>query len=394
MPAPSHPFDKHYFHGGGKVGGYAGAGYRDFPVHWTTYAHAMKREPKSVLELGCGRGYLLKRFADHAGIPVQGLEISEHCRLTRAVENVVTHDVTQAPWPAALSSPSASPVTLGGYAPLADQAFDTCLSVAFLEHIPEDKLPVVFSEMARTCRRGLHGIDLHEGDGFDKTHVTLRPLSFWKERLPPGHEAVNKEDLEAGPLVLPPEIGRGVKLNLACFTHMFHGWKNLDLIDLSIWAAQNAYSFMQWDLTRGLPYDDGIVDLIFLSHALEHFDYAAGRRLLGECRRVLKPGGVLRVAVPDAATLIGMYLTGRICRLEELCGSDKPADSTLELLHEFLYGGDHRAIYDEGTLVRALQAVGFADIKRSEFGASSSAVMRRETIDLYPEMSLFVEAVP
>ena len=374
--APSHPFDKHYFYGGTKVGGYADSGYRDFPVHWTTYAHAMKREPTSVLELGCGRGYLLKRFEGHAGIPTRGLEISEHCRLTRAVENIVTHDVTKVPWP------------------IADQEFDLCLSVAFLEHVPEEHLAAVFAEMARTSRRGLHGIDIHDDDHFDQTHCTIRDLSFWHERLPPGHEAVDKEILEAGPLVLPPGIDRGVKLNLCSFAHMFHGWRNIDLLDLWNWAMKNGYSFTRCDVANGLAYDDQIVDLIFLSHALEHFDYAAGQQLLRECRRVLKPDGVLRIAVPDAPKLFALYQTGHLSALTELCGNDLDDEDPIRLLHGLLYGGDHRSIYDQHTLVRTLGAAGFSRVEVSQFGASSNAVMRRETIDLYPELSLFVEAMP
>ena len=370
----SHAFNKHYFHGGGQVGGYAGSGYRDFPVHWVTFAHVMERKPTSVLELGCARGYLLKRFSDYGKIPVAGLEISEHCRLTRAIESVITHDVTKAPWP------------------VADQTYDLAFSSAFLEHIAEEQLPIVFAEMARTTRRGLHGIDIHDGDGFDQTHHTIRPLAWWKERLPPGHEAVDKETLEAGPMVLPFGIDRGVKLNLGAFTHCFHGWRNLDRIDLSGWAQANGYAFMQWDLSNGLPYDDQVVDLIFLSHVLEHFDYATGKRLLRECRRVLKPDGVLRVAVPDAGNLFDLYAHGQLSSLREICG-DEPEDD-LQLLHAFLYGDEHRSIYDAQTLTRSLQDAGFSRVVKSAFGTSASEVMRRETIDLYPELSLFVEALP
>ena len=92
----SHPFDKDYFHGGAKVGGYAGSGYRDFPVHWNTFDYVRKLEPTSVIELGCGRGYVLKRLRDYLDIPVRGLEISEHCWLTRAISEVVTCDITKA----------------------------------------------------------------------------------------------------------------------------------------------------------------------------------------------------------------------------------------------------------------------------------------------------------
>lgn len=368
----SHPFDKHYFHGGAKVGGYAGPGYRDFPAHWNTYAEIMKRAPTSVLELGCGRGYVLKRLQDWGGIPAAGLEISEHCHLTRAIAEVTTHDVTQ-PWP------------------VENGKFDLCVSVAFLEHIPEDRLSTVFAEMTRTCKRGLHGIDIHDGDGFDKTHCTIRPLDWWKERLPPGHEAVDKEELEVGPVQLPRQLNDGFKLNLGSFTHMFHGWRNIDRIDLTSWARNNGYSFVCHDISTGIPYDTGVVDLIFLSHVLEHFDYADGQKLLRECRRVLKPGGVLRIAVPDATGLFALYTTQAIGRLREI--SALPDDAQpIELLNEFLYGGDHRAIYDEGALVNALRAAGFSNACRRAFRESGNARMRAETIDLYPELSLFVEA--
>ena len=369
----THPYDQHYFHGGGKVGGYAGSGYRDFPVHWATFAHVMRRAPASVLELGCGRGYLVKRFADYAGVPAFGLEISEHCQLTRATDAVRTHDVTQAPWPVATGQ------------------YDLCLSMAFLEHIPEDQLPMLFAEMARTTRRGLHGVDIHEGDGFDQTHCTIRSLDWWRERLPPGHEAVDKDDLEAGPIVLPPDIDRGVKLNLGSFTHMFHGWRNLDRADLASWATGNGYAFTRHDLSKGLPYDDRVVDLIFASHVLEHFDYRAGAALVRECRRVLTPGGTIRIAVPDLGKLVALYQAGQLMTLRELCGNE-PAEP-VELLYELLFGGDHRAISAQTALGHALRGAGFDRVRISAFGASAHDTMRRETIDLYPELSLFVEAV-
>lgn len=390
-----HPFDKHYFHGGGKVGGYAGEGYRDFPVHWNTYAEIMKRNPESVLEFGCSRGYTLKRLLDWGMVHVGGLEISEHCYLTRALEQVTTHDITKVPWPAhggALADPKALP----------DKAFDLCVSIAVLEHIPEDKLPSVFEEMARTCKRGLHGIDIHDDDHFDKTHHTIRPLSWWTERLPPGHEAVDKEDLEpAGPIALPPGIDQGVKLNLGSFTHMFHGWRNIDRIDLSSWAASNGYAFTHWDIGAGLPYDDGRVDLVFLSHVLEHFSYDDGVKLLREIRRVLRPKGVVRIAVPDIAVLARSYVDCDMQKFDQICGVDAASDPKLgadqpraRLFFELAAGGDHRAFYDTPALVNALLQAGFANVLPSGFRRSSSAVMRRETIDLYPDMSLFIEATP
>ena len=85
---PEELFDREYFNGGKKVGGYAREGYWDYPVHWITARHVLARSPMSVLELGCGRGYLLKRFQD-LGISSVGLEVSRHCYLTRVCDDIV-----------------------------------------------------------------------------------------------------------------------------------------------------------------------------------------------------------------------------------------------------------------------------------------------------------------
>jgi predicted SAM-dependent methyltransferase len=69
------------------------------------------------------------------------------------------------------------------------------------------------------------------------------------------------------------------------------------------------------DLRRRLPFEDGRFDAVYHSHLLEHFTLKDGRQLIGECRRVLKPGGVLRVAVPDGAQICRLYLDA-LARLE------------------------------------------------------------------------------
>jgi hypothetical protein len=174
-------------------------------------------------------GYIVKRLQD-AGIRAAGLEISKHCMVTRVADAIVEWDICQTPWP------------------FPDQSFDVCFSIAVLEHIPEQFLPAVIGEIKRICRRGLHGIDFGEkDDGFDKTHCTLRNQSWWKERMPE-QIVVDKEDLETGsrlPLALPEPDGQ-LKLNVGCYTTMFHyGWINMDVIDLNDFATRNFYKFVQ-----------------------------------------------------------------------------------------------------------------------------------------------------
>lgn len=169
LQPPAELFDKHYFNGGGKVGGYAREGYWDYPTHEVTARHILDRKPESVLELGCARGYVLKRLEDvigqngSAGHCVMGVEVSKHCYLTRVCNCIKQMDLCETPWDIGFGK--------DGYWKIPPNKFDLCYSVATLEHVPEDKLPAVIAEMARTCRRGLHGVDFgHNDDGFDKTH--------------------------------------------------------------------------------------------------------------------------------------------------------------------------------------------------------------------------------
>ncbi len=90
-------------------------------------------------------------------------------------------------------------------------------------------------------------------------------------------------------------------LNLGCGGTYREDWTNVDFFSGS--AAVMAH-----DLTLGIPFPNASFDLVYHSHMLEHFSRAGGERLVSECRRVLAPGGVLRVAVPDLEGLVREYL--------------------------------------------------------------------------------------
>jgi predicted SAM-dependent methyltransferase len=367
-------YNRHYFNGGGEVGGYAREGYWDYPVHWLTFRKLMERKPESVLELGCARGFILKR-AEDAGVRVKGLEVSDHCVLTRAVEDVVNWDLTQTPWP------------------IKDKEFDLAFSVATLEHVPESAMPAVAAELARTCKRGLHGVDFGtEDDGFDKTHCNLKPKSYWEGILPPGHEAIDKEELEHGPTDTPGGDGK-IKVNVGSFMTQFHyGWVNVDQHPLQGFAAQHGYDYRQYDVRNGLLFRDGSVDLIYACHFLEHLTFKEGAAFLRECRRVMKDGATLRIAVPDARRLIECYLAGTMSQFDEL--GEECAGTPLETakLWSLLFAG-HSSMYDAAVLARALTEAGFGRVQQMPFRKSLAPQITRETFDPYPTLSLFVDAV-
>lgn len=54
---------------------------------------------------------------------------------------------------------------------------------------------------------------------------------------------------------------------------------------------------------RKLPYADNSVDEVYASHVLEHFSFRETAAVLAEWARVLKPGGIMRISVPDAIAI-------------------------------------------------------------------------------------------
>lgn len=62
------------------------------------------------------------------------------------------------------------------------------------------------------------------------------------------------------------------------------------------------------DLRGGIPYPNERFDVAYHSNFLEHLDRRDAEAFLRECRRVLRPGGILRVVVPDLAVQARAYL--------------------------------------------------------------------------------------
>lgn len=62
------------------------------------------------------------------------------------------------------------------------------------------------------------------------------------------------------------------------------------------------------NVRKPLPFPDACATTIYASHVLEYPYWEDAQSLLAECFRVLHPGGVLRVVVPDPRALVEEYL--------------------------------------------------------------------------------------
>ncbi|QNP41791.1 class I SAM-dependent methyltransferase [Lysobacter solisilvae (ex Woo and Kim 2020)] len=194
---------------------------------------------------------------------------------------------------------------------------------------------------------------------------------------------------------------RELNLHIGCGPYLLPGWVNIDIHPAPL--ATNVL----W----GLPFAADSARHVFLSHLLEHLFYPNDvHPFLVDVRRVLAPGGIVRIVVPDIAQCIDAYQRDDaefFAARREHWGT---GDGQTTRLEDFLaYAGAgpdpawlfqaHKFGYDFATLQRALQRAGFVDIERSSFNGSRHPALQ---VDANSEVagadhggqhySLFVEA--
>jgi len=101
-------------------------------------------------------------------------------------------------------------------------------------------------------------------------------------------------------------------LNLGCGQHYHPNWVNVDF-------AKTGDGVIGHNLLKGIPFDENTFEVVYHSHVLEHFPKDKAALFINECYRVLKPGGIIRIAIPDLEQIIGHYI-----RLLALARTDTP----------------------------------------------------------------------
>lgn len=137
---------------------------------------------------------------------------------------------------------------------------------------------------------------------------------------------------------------------------------------------------------KKLPFADGTVDVIYASHLIAYFDRFEVLDLFYEWKRVMKPGGILRVATPDFWRMIRLYNDSKI-KLDDIHG---PLYGRMEMNGKCIY---HKTVYDYPSLARYLMLAGFSNIRRYDhrhtehalFDDHSAAYLKDELISLNVE---------
>lgn len=199
--------------------------------------------------------------------------------------------------------------------------------------------------------------------------------------------------IPAGALAAPVRLGPPLKLNLGCGPVQPKGWMNVDgsnrailasrfwlldrlLVRLGVLApTEFGPQVTVRDLRKPLPFPDDSVSCIYAGEVWEHFELRQAERLTRECVRVLEPGGVLRVCVPDGAAFWRRYLE----LYDQQMARPRSERSAAPLRrHVQLYfhdictrriwfgsmGHAHKWQFDEVQLIQLFEEVGLTEVAR------------------------------
>jgi len=157
---------------------------------------------------------------------------------------------------------------------------------------------------------------------------------FWENQLRYSKTAIHGET--------------ALKLNLGCGSYHMEGWVNIDQLE-----SVNPDLLAD---AMDLPYEANSVDEIYCGHLVEHLSWDEGQGALRHWLDILKPGGKIRVVVPDFDILAKRYL-------------DNPRSEKLKVLNNyFIYSyvqeSPHRYFYSAGLLKEAMEMAGFKRVER------------------------------
>jgi SAM-dependent methyltransferase len=159
------------------------------------------------------------------------------------------------------------------------------------------------------------------------------------------------------------------------------------------------------DIRKRLKFENDSVAAILAEHVIEHVPFLQALGFFKECLRVLKPGGVLRIAFPD----VGRFLTSSSRELvfnlaalryaqglSKRAGSELPEadlEKTRAALWQMLTGWGHQTAWTADSAAGALLVVGFSRVYRREYGVGELSGVDGHHRDVGPELALLESTI-
>lgn len=153
-------------------------------------------------------------------------------------------------------------------------------------------------------------------------------------------------------------------LDIGCGKNYTKGWVHIDFYNIALlrfWRNFNGNKKVEveTDLRYPLKCPDDVVDGVYSGHTLEHLYPQEAYHMLKEIYRVLRHKSWLRINVPDLKRMVDYY-NGKIDISEYKYKAEGIANLTQN------YG--HHSVWDEELLSKALESIGFINIRKVAFG--------------------------
>lgn len=165
------------------------------------------------------------------------------------------------------------------------------------------------------------------------------------------------------------------KLQIGAGTVNYPGWLNTDF--------EPANDQVYLDATKPFPLPEASIQYIFGEHLIEHLTYEEGLNMLRECRRVLAPGGKIRLATPDLLRLLQLFQDGKTEAMEHYIvrklkwhGWPMAGQTAAQILNGEMHSFGHQFVYDPATLSDSLLRAGFVRIAQFAPGESDDPELR------------------
>jgi predicted SAM-dependent methyltransferase len=166
-------------------------------------------------------------------------------------------------------------------------------------------------------------------------------------------------------------------LHIGANRNHISGWLETDIEPMD---SETVYL----DATKTFPLASGTIAYIYSEHMIEHVPFAAGLNMLKECRRVLRPEGVLRVATPDLAFILNLYSNPgndgrsymRWMAQTFMAGVARADVKAVSIINNAFRSWGHKFLYDADTLESSLREAGFSKIVRVKYNDSVHEKLR------------------
>lgn len=158
------------------------------------------------------------------------------------------------------------------------------------------------------------------------------------------------------------------KVQIGSGKHNLAGWLNMDILPFP--------GIVYINVLKRLPFEDGTFDYVFSEHVISIFTYEQALGWMSECRRILKPGGKIRIATSDLGFLIDLYrkdktdVQKRYIRfaVDKFCRLKIQEDTVV--INNFVRAWGNKFIYDFKMLEMLLRSAGFEKVEKREVGQS------------------------